>query len=138
MKIFSYYNMEESPPSKKKRCPKGTRRNKEGICVPVHKSPPKSPPTPKLMQDDMPTETKPKRKLIVKNTKKKTDSKMTDKIKELQDQFKQDIIVPVGTTTKCPKGTRRNKDKQCVLTKEFKDTFIKRKACIQSKRDELV
>jgi hypothetical protein len=64
--------------------------------------------------------------------------KTTDRIKDLQEQFKEDIIVPVGTTAKCPKGTRRNKDKACVLTKEFKDTFIKRKACIQSKRDELV
>jgi len=136
----------EEPILNKKRCPKGTRRNKEGICVPVHKSPksPKSPPKspPKQMQD-MPTEniqiTKPKRKLIVKNTKKQTDTKKTtDRIKELQEQFKEEIIVPVGTTTKCPKGTRRNKDKVCVLTKEFKDTFIKRKACIQSKRDELV
>ena len=133
MKIFSYYNMEESPPSKKKRCPKGTRRNKEGICVPVHKSPPKSPPTPKsppkLMQDDMPTETKPKRKLIVK---KNTKNNTTQKQKE------EDIVIPVGNTTKCPKGTRRNKEKQCILTKEFKDTFLKRKACIQAKRDELI
>lgn len=134
--------MEEPEPSKKKRCPKGTRRNKEGICVPIHKSPPKSPKSPQRQLEEIPTEiiqpSKPKRKLVVKNTKKQKDTKMTDKIKELQEQFKEEIIVPVSSTAKCPKGTRRNKNKQCVLSKEFKDTFIKRKACIQLKRDELV
>lgn len=147
--------MEEPEPSKKKRCPKGTRRNKEGICVPIHKSPkqspksppksppkssPKSPPksSPKPIED-MPTEnielTKSKRKLGVKRG---VTKKITDKTTELQEQFKEDIIVPVGKTSKCPKGTRRNKNKDCVLTKEFKDTFIQRKACIQAKRDELI
>jgi len=121
----------------KKRCPKGTRRNKEGICVPTKKSSPSpSPKSPKPIEE-VPTENiQPKRKLIVKkNT--KTTKKQSERMKELQEQFKEDIIVPVGNTAKCPKGTRRNKEKQCILTNEFKDTFIKRKACIQAKRDEI-
>ena len=122
----------EEPPLKKERCPKGTRRNKEGICVPIHKSP-KSPknktPSPKNPIEEVPQIPKPKRKLIVK---KNTKNNTTQKQKE------EDIVIPVGNTTKCPKGTRRNKEKQCILTKEFKDTFLKRKACIQAKRDELI
>jgi hypothetical protein len=55
---------------------------------------------------------------------------------QMRRDFPQDIIVTVGTTTKCPKGTRKNKD-GCILTKEFKDTFLKRKLCIQNKRDNL-
>ena len=127
----------EEPPLKKERCPKGTRRNKEGICVPIHKSP-KSPknktPSPQNPIEEVPQIPKPKRKLIVK----KNTKKQSERMKELQEQFKEDIVIPVGNTTKCPKGTRRNKEKQCILTKEFKDTFIKRKACIQAKRDELI
>jgi len=55
---------------------------------------------------------------------------------QLKRDYPQDIIVPVGTGAKCPKGTRKNKD-GCILTKEFKDTFLKRKLCIQNKRDNL-
>jgi hypothetical protein len=51
--------------------------------------------------------------------------------------MKQEIIVPVGTGAKCPEGTRKNKQHDCVLTKEFKTTYLKRKACIQKKRDAL-
>jgi hypothetical protein len=70
-----------------------------------------------------------------KQTTKKT--KPTKTLAQMQREFPKEIIVPVGKTAKCPKGTRKNKEGLCVLTKEFKDTFLKRKICIQNQRDKL-
>jgi len=149
--------MEGQDTKKQKRCPKGTRRNKEGICVPIetvkvnnisspksemgepNEKPTKKPRikvTKKKLTQEMPTESneKPAMKKMVAQQKKIQSERM----KQLQDTFKEDIIVPVSKGSKCPKGTRKNKENQCILTKEFKDMFIKRKACIQTRRDQLV
>jgi hypothetical protein len=71
-------------------------------------------------------------------TRKKTTTGVAKKtLAQMQRENPQDIIVPVDKTSKCPKGTRKNKEGLCILTKDFKDTFLKRKACIQQQRDLL-
>jgi hypothetical protein len=101
------------------------------------------------------TEKAPRKKAVPKEPKEPKDTKKTAKIKkppsksppkkqtkkktlaEMQRQNPQDIIIPVSMGSKCPKGTRKNKEGQCILTKEFKDTFLKRKACIQYNREQM-
>ena len=86
--------------------------------------------------EESPKKKSPKSKVTQKKTnpQKKQIKKKT--LAQMQRENPQDIIVPVGIESKCPKGTRK-KDGKCILTKEFKDTFLKRKACIQNYREEL-
>ena len=73
-----------------------------------------------------------------KQTRKKAATGVAKKtLAQMQRENPQDIIVPVDKTAKCTKGTRKNKEGLCILTKDFKDTFLKRKACIQQQRDLL-
>uniref|UniRef100_A0A6C0I0L8 NADAR domain-containing protein n=1 Tax=viral metagenome TaxID=1070528 RepID=A0A6C0I0L8_9ZZZZ len=74
----------------------------------------------------------------VKKPKSKKEKKATQKtLAQIRKEYQEDIIIPVSKTSKCPNGTRKNKKGECILTKEFKDTFLKRKLCIQNKRNEL-
>jgi predicted NAD-dependent protein-ADP-ribosyltransferase YbiA (DUF1768 family) len=77
---------------------------------------------------------KEKKEKVKREPKKTTVKKPKKTFAQMKRDYPQDIIVPVGTTSKCPKGTRKTKD-GCILTKEFKDTYLKRKLCIQNKRD---
>jgi hypothetical protein len=89
-------------------------------------------------REEEPGPAQPKKKLRI--TKKKVSPPLQkQKHQEREPQVKpqrEDIIISVGLNGKCPKGTRKNKG-NCVLTKEFKDAFLKRKLCIQNKRETL-
>jgi predicted NAD-dependent protein-ADP-ribosyltransferase YbiA (DUF1768 family) len=89
-------------------------------------------------QSHEPKVEEPPKKIKIRITKKIDQREPVQKkpkktLAEIRNEFPEDIIIPVSKTSKCPNGTRKKKD-NCVLTKEFKDTFLKRKLCIQNKR----